>query len=60
MTPRTAYRNALILIPVSIVIGIVAVILSNWFVVGVMVLSVAFQTVNLRSSRRRLNRRDRK
>lgn len=53
-----ARRNALILIPLSIGIGIVAVLLGNWPVFAFMMLSVAFQSASLVMARRRLGRRD--
>jgi uncharacterized membrane protein len=53
VTPRTTYRNALILIPLSIGVGIVAVVLGNWPVFAFMVLSVAFQAATLFMQRRR-------
>jgi hypothetical protein len=56
MQPHTAYRLALIMIPLSIVVGIAAAIIGNWFLVAIMALNVGFQTVNLRASRRRLRR----
>jgi hypothetical protein len=52
-----ARRTALIVIPVSIAIGIVAALRSNWPVLAFMVLSVAFQTANLVITRRRLGQR---
>ena len=55
MNPR---RNAMILIPLSVGIGIVAAVLGNWPVFAFMVLSVAFQSANLVMHRRRLGRRD--
>jgi membrane protein YdbS with pleckstrin-like domain len=54
--PRTANRTALTLIPVSILVGIVAVLLSNWAVLAAMVLSVVVQVVNLVLTQRRQNR----
>jgi hypothetical protein len=54
--PQTAYRLALIMIPLSIAVGIGAVIIGNWFLVAIMVLNVSGQTANLRASQRRLRR----
>ncbi|HWF33987.1 MAG TPA: hypothetical protein VG295_01405 [Solirubrobacteraceae bacterium] len=53
-----ARRNAMILIPVSAGIGIVAALLGNWPVFAFMVLSVAFQVTSLVMIRRRMGRRD--
>ena len=51
-----ASRSALVLIPVSIVVGVVAVLVSNWAVLAAMVLSVIVQLVNLWMTQRRVNR----
>jgi hypothetical protein len=56
MQPQTAYRLALIMIPLSIAVAIGAAVIGNWFVVAIMVLNLAGQTANLRASRRRLRR----
>jgi hypothetical protein len=56
MQPRTAYRLALIMIPLSIAIAIGGAVIGNWFLVAIMVLNVGFQAANLRASRRRLRR----
>jgi uncharacterized membrane protein len=58
MSPRAGRRNALILIPLSIGVGIVAVVIGNWPVLAFMVLSVGFQVATLVMNRRRLGRRD--
>jgi hypothetical protein len=58
MQPRTVYRLALVMIPLSIVIGIVAVTLGNWLVVAIMALNLGGQTFNLWTSRRRLGNRN--
>lgn len=50
MNPR---RNAMVLIPVSVGVGAVAIALGSWPVFAFMVLSVAFQVASLVMSRRR-------
>ncbi|HWF23892.1 MAG TPA: hypothetical protein VG275_00485 [Solirubrobacteraceae bacterium] len=50
MNPR---RNAIILIPVSVGVGIVAIALGSWPVFAFMVLSVTFQVASLVMIRRR-------
>jgi len=56
MQPQTAYRLALIMIPLSIAIAVAGAVIGNWFLVAIMLLNVGFQAVNLRTSRRRLRR----
>lgn len=59
MTSQTRVRVAGIAIAIAIVIGVVAAIVGNWFVVVIMVLAVLGQVVSLRADRRRLGgRRD--
>jgi uncharacterized membrane protein len=59
MTSQTRVRVAGIAIAIAIVIGVVAAIIGNWFVVVIMVLAVLGQVVSLRADRRRLGgRRD--
>lgn len=58
MQQRSASLTALFLIPVSVVIGIVAFLLSNWAVLAAMVLSVIVQLVNVVLVQRRVRNRD--
>jgi hypothetical protein len=53
MTAQTRVRVAWIAIAIAIVIGVVAAIIGNWFVVALMVLAVLGQVVTLRASRQR-------
>jgi hypothetical protein len=46
------------MIPLSIVIGIVAVSLGNWLVVAIMALNLGGQSFNLWTSRGRLGKRN--
>jgi len=57
MTPQTRVRAARILIPVAIMIGVVAAIIGNWFVVATMVLAILGQIVSLRANQQRLGGR---
>jgi 4-hydroxybenzoate polyprenyltransferase len=50
MNPR---RTAMILIPVSIGIGIVGILVGNWPLFALMMVSVAFQAASLVMNRRR-------
>jgi hypothetical protein len=54
MSPQRAYRLALIMIPLSIALGIVAVLIENWFVLVAMILNLVVQTISWRANRRRL------
>lgn len=53
MTFQTRVRVAYIAIAIAIVIGVVAAIIGNWFVVATMVLAVLGQVVSLRANRQR-------
>lgn len=57
MTPHKSFRLALIAIAVAVVIGVVAAIIGNWFVVVMMVLAVLGQVVSLRANWKRLGGR---
>jgi hypothetical protein len=50
-------RVAWIAIAIAIAIGVVAVIIGNWFVVATMVLAVLGQVVSLRANRQRFGGR---
>ena len=54
MTSQTRVRVACIAIAVAIVVGVVAAIVGNWFVVATMVLAVLGQAISLRANRQRL------
>jgi uncharacterized membrane protein len=58
MRPEAAYRLALVMIPLSLAVGIIAAIGGVWLVVIIMALNLVFQTINLRASRRALRNRD--
>lgn len=53
MTSQTRMRVAWVAIAIAIVIGVVAAIVNNWFVVALMVLAVLGQVVSLRAGPRR-------
>jgi hypothetical protein len=57
MISQTRVRVAWIAIATAIVIGVVAAIIGNWFVVATMVLAVLGQVVSLRANRQRLGGR---
>lgn len=57
MTPQRRVRAARIAIAIAIVVGVVAAIIGNWFVVVTMGLAVLGQVVSLRANRQRLGGR---
>jgi hypothetical protein len=54
MAPHKAVRLAMVLIPLSIAIAIVAVAIGQWFVFTAMILNLVIQTISLVGNRRRL------
>ncbi|HWF51654.1 MAG TPA: hypothetical protein VG294_13535 [Solirubrobacteraceae bacterium] len=50
MNPR---RSAMILLPASLAIGIVGIVVGNWPLFALMMVSVAFQAASLVINRRR-------
>ena len=47
-------RAAQILIPIFVVLGVIAVVISDWIIVGVAGLLILSQALNLRASQRQL------
>jgi uncharacterized membrane protein len=58
MSPQKAYRLALVMIPLSLAVGIIAAIGGVWLVVIIMALNLVFQAINFRASRRALRNRN--
>lgn len=58
MRPQAAYRLALVMIPLSLAVGIIAAIGGVWLVVIIMALNLIFQSINFRASRRALRHPD--
>ena len=59
MTPQARVRTAVIVIAIAIVVGVIGVIVGNWFVVVTMVLAIVAQAVNLWANWQRLGGRRR-
>jgi hypothetical protein len=55
--PQTRVRVALIVIAIAIIIGVVAAIVGNWFVVVTMVLAILGQVVSVRANWQRFGGR---
>jgi ABC-type Co2+ transport system permease subunit len=53
MSPSSQIRSSMILIPLSVVIGVVAVVVNKWAVVIAMAIVFVLQVLLLRKARRR-------
>ncbi len=58
MRPQAAYRLALVMIPLSLAVAIIAAIGGVWLVVIIMAMNLVFQVINFRASRRALRHPD--